>query len=100
MTAAGLKTKLSLVELLAKLARWDSENESLNDLTESDEELVGDFEDEDEEIGFLNSVVTHNASVDPVHCSIQTNILLDELDSEVVTYTLIIFMHHQNCYQN
>ena len=89
--AAGCsgKTKLSLAEVLAKLAESDDENESLNDFTESDEELVGDFEDEDKEIGFLNPVATGNAtSVDPVF---QTNMLLIELDGEVVREIMPMF---------
>ena len=83
------KTELSLAEVLAKLAELDDENESLSQLTEGDVELVGDFEDEDNGIGFLNPVVTHNAT--SVNIVFQTNILSDELDGEAVSEIMPMF---------
>lgn len=75
--------------MAAKLAKSDDENESLTDLTESDEN------EEKMKLDFW-ILLTHNAiSVDPSNILL---LLLDELDDGAVTYILIIFMHHQNCY--
>ena len=50
--------------------------------------LGGDFEDEVNQVEFLDPVVTDNgASVDPVF---QTSILLDELDGEAVSELLYL----------
>ena len=53
------KAKLSLAEVLAKLAESGDENESLSDLTENDEELVGDFEDS--EIGLATGKIDNKS---------------------------------------
>lgn len=83
------KTKLSLAEVLAKLDVSGDKNESLSDLTQGYEELVGDFEEEENEVGFLDPVVTDNgASVNPVF---QTKILLGELDGEAASEIMPIF---------
>ena len=89
--AAGCsgKTELSLVEVLVKLAELHNESESLSQLIEGDVELVGDFEDEDNGIGFLNPVGTHNAT--SVNAVFQTNILSDELDGEAVSEIMPMF---------
>ena len=54
-----------------------------SNLPERDEELVGHFEDEDNEIEFWIPVVTHD--VTSVNLVFRTNTFLDELDGEAVS---------------
>ena len=82
-TDCSWKTKQSLAEFIARLAESDDANESLSDLPERDKELVGDFEEEDNEIEFWNHVVTHDAT--SVNLVFRTSRFLDELDGEAVS---------------
>ena len=41
------------------MAEPDQENGTLSNINESDEDLEGDYENEDNEVGFFNPMLTH-----------------------------------------